>query len=956
MTSLRDIGLVNLLKKIYQRPLSSTLQPLWLTWLLALPALTPLFQPTLTRSADGLLHLYRLIALDQLLRQGVFFPRWWPDLAYGYGLPLFVFYAPLSYYLSEAFHLLGFDFIQATNASAALALLTAAAGAYLLAQDWFGPKAGVLAGLAYVYAPYQLFNIFARGSLPVTWAGALFPLAFWAFGRLLRSNQSRYLPLAALTLAAALLMHNISNLLFLPILVFFLAAAILISHFSHRRWPITLQAMLWVGLGLLLALALATFFWLPATLEREFAQLQRVITPPLFDFRTNFVSLTQLFSLPQPANTGLLNPSDPLTLGLAQVGLALIGLLALVMTTLVAGLKRLKPSRRPNFSARGGSQVGAEFYAAIIPALLLLIALVGAILMMLPISVTIWEGLPLLAFAQQPHRLLSVTALILALLAGAAVTYLPERFHTGFMVLGISAIFLSAAPLLYPRYYTPLPAAPTLAGMRAYEKSTGAIGTTSFGEYLPIWVQQIPRESPLEAMYQAGLPIERLNPAYLPVGVKVESAHYGVNQMEFVIDAPQPFQAVFHHFYFPGWQARVDGQLAPLAPVTERGLIGVTLPAGRHQLRLYFAETPIRFWANTISSVALVIITGLIVIGLKSHGLKFQASSPTRRLLPSLAIWLLLLAGLLILTKSLYLDHFDTPLKRVFTGQVVAGVDVPRQINFGHQINILGYDLDVTTIAAGETIELTLYWQARQPLDLNYSALTQLVDDQQHLYAGQDNLHPGNLPTSRWEPWGFVQDSHSLRVPLGTPPGDYFLVAGLYDPATWARLPVLAGGDAGWSDVLAIPLQITRSTHLPNVAELGIVWPVPKQTFEVLETSKVSAIQLLGVTPERESIRPNDFLRVALFWETVAKPTADYQIGLRLVAPDGSITLTQSSQPSFGRYPTSNWQAGEFIRDNHAFWIPPDFPTGMYHLQTKLLDEVGQPLTEWLELGQLPAE
>jgi uncharacterized membrane protein YfhO len=60
-------------------------------------------------------------------------------------------------------------------------------------------------------------------------------------------------------------------------------------------------------------------------------------------------------------------------------------------------------------------------------------------------------------------------------------------------------------------------------------------------------------------------------------------------------DSPQPFQAVFHTFYFPGWQARVDGQPAAIAPVTERGLIGVTVPMGRHHLLLQFGETPVRY-------------------------------------------------------------------------------------------------------------------------------------------------------------------------------------------------------------------------------------------------------------------------------------------------------------------------------------------------------------------------
>ncbi|NJN98315.1 MAG: hypothetical protein HC875_31620 [Anaerolineales bacterium] len=305
-------------------PLSTILNPLLLLWLLTLPAVTPLLQPTLTRSADGLLHLYRLIALDHLIRQGVFFSRWLPDLAYGYGLPLFVFYAPLSYYLAELPHLLGFNPVAAFNASAAVALLLSASGVYLWVKDWFGPRAGLLAGIAYVYAPYGLFNLFLRGSLPVTWAGAVFPFVFWAFGRLIRTRSPLYLPLSALLCGAALLLHNISNLLFLPLLLFYLLIEL---FFTFNVQRLTFNVLLRVGLALTLGLALAAFFWLPAMLEREFAQLQRVITPPDFDYRSNFVSLSQLFSLPRPANTGLLNPTDPLTLGLAQAGLAVIGLL-----------------------------------------------------------------------------------------------------------------------------------------------------------------------------------------------------------------------------------------------------------------------------------------------------------------------------------------------------------------------------------------------------------------------------------------------------------------------------------------------------------------------------------------------------------------------------------------------------------------------------------------------------
>jgi hypothetical protein len=159
-----------------------------------------------------------------------------------------------------------------------------------------------------------------------------------------------------------------------------------------------------VGLALALGLALAAFFWLPATLEREFAQIQRVITPPDFDYRSNFVSLSQLFSLPRPANTGLLNPTDPLSLGLTQAGLAVIGLLTLFLQSRRQGnLRELKGTQRNS------------------PLLFAIIALPITIFMMLPISAGIWDRLPLIAFVQQPHRLLSITAFLLAILAGAAV-------------------------------------------------------------------------------------------------------------------------------------------------------------------------------------------------------------------------------------------------------------------------------------------------------------------------------------------------------------------------------------------------------------------------------------------------------------------------------------------------------------------------------------------------------
>src|SRR5574341_1209313 len=80
---------------------------------LLLVAIHPLTFGSLTSTDDGLLHLYRLVGLDHALRHGDLWPRFVPGLAYGYGLPLFNFYSPLSLYPFEFLHLLGLPFVDA---------------------------------------------------------------------------------------------------------------------------------------------------------------------------------------------------------------------------------------------------------------------------------------------------------------------------------------------------------------------------------------------------------------------------------------------------------------------------------------------------------------------------------------------------------------------------------------------------------------------------------------------------------------------------------------------------------------------------------------------------------------------------------------------------------------------------------------------------------------------------
>jgi hypothetical protein len=782
----RDVGcLRRFLRQVRRLDLNLPLICLFL-----LPAFHPLLKPTLTLSSDGLVHLYRLVALDHAVSQGVLFPRWMPDLVFGYGLPLFVYYPPLSYYIAELPHALGLHTVFAMNASLALSLLVGAWGIYLFVRDLFNPTAGLLAAIAYAYAPFQLLNLYSRGSPPTAWGMAFFPLVLWACQRLIRAPRSTLvnLLLVALSVAVLFLTHNITTLIFSPLLGGYLLVLLWSEQDRQRLGS--------VGLALTLGVTLAAFFLLPAMAERSLAQLERLTTPPDFDYHFHFLAPSDLLSLPPPINTGHLNPEPPSSIGLPQLALALLGL---------GGLWR----------SRDRAQRGVILFSGL--------ALAASIFMLLPASVSVWDHLPLLAFVQRPSRLLSLPAFLMAVLSGALLgvrgrdhrlTVLPFTLTIGALLLIIGG----SLSLLYPRYYELPSTNPTLLDMMAYEHTSGTVGTTSFGEYLPVWVRQVPVDSPLEPLYRSGAPLDRLDRAYLPVGVQVKSVTFGANHARLTLISPEATQLVFHTFYFPGWRATVNGQKTDTFPVSERGLLGLSIPAGESRIRLRFGETSIRLVADVISVLGVTTSLALAVIVLYQKWRK-RARPDLVDVHPTPApasSWrqIAVLAGLalaLTLTKSFYLDRFSTPFKRQFNGPQDTPLQVQLDANFGDQFTLLGYDLPHSTVTAGGTLDLTLYWQSREQPIRTYSSLAQLIDSEGNVVSAQDNLHPGQYPTNLWRPWGYVTDPHSLSLPPDTPPGQYILIVGLYEPDTWRRLPVVDPASQQWTDVIPIgPVTVVQ--------------------------------------------------------------------------------------------------------------------------------------------------
>ncbi|MFQ6099789.1 MAG: glycosyltransferase family 39 protein [Anaerolineae bacterium] len=556
-------------------------------FILLLPALQPLFTADFTCGYDNGFHLWRAVQVEHLLRQGVLFSRWAPDMAHGFGYPLFDFAAPASAYGAALLRLLGLPWPWALNLAFALGWVLAAYTVYLFVSDLFDRYAGLVAAVLYTYVPFHAYDVFYRGGLSQSSAWLFPPLILWA---LRRADRRVGFAVTGLSFAGLILTHNAFALLFAPLLL----AYLLVVGYQKGR-----GVALWGGLALLVGLGLSAFFWLPALADLRFVHSERLSGAWVFEYANNFLPLEQLFALPRNADPTLINDSPARGLGLIPVLLAVVGLLAL----------------RDRWR-----RLQVAFFAG---------ALAVCLFLILPVSRPVWDHLPLLQRVQFPWRLVGPATLCAAVLAGAATNLLayqptdlptrsPRRLSLMIHVFLILLLILAHLGWFYPRHCSP-PGDISITGMIGWERASHTVGTTAKGEYMPVWVHGMPEDPALDAAYATGDAVIRLPPESLPEGARVFSADYGPLDATVELESPVPFRARYLAFYYPGWRVTVDDNLIPIAPTDSEGLISFDVPAGRHTIRVRFGETPLRLAADALSLVALVALVALLALSLRSR-------------------------------------------------------------------------------------------------------------------------------------------------------------------------------------------------------------------------------------------------------------------------------------------------------------------------------------------------
>jgi hypothetical protein len=814
-----------------------------------LPLLWPLMQPGMPATHDGFLHVQRLIALDAAARDGALLTRWLPDLAYGYGQPLLLYYAPLSYVPALALRLLGLGYVASFELTSGLALVLSALSMYVLARALFGSVASAAAALVYAALPYQLVDLYVRGALAESWAFVWLPFAVRCLISIPTAAGLRWTTGAALAIGGLVLTHNVTALLTLPALG--LLVALLRIAPGRRAWRIVVAS----GAALALGVGLAAWFWVPAIAERHLVQIDQTIEPKLFAsfFLTGWPPFRPdpIFSYEQPVSDALGYPIFWPQLGLVQALVSMLGAMAVL---------RLRGTARA---------VGSW-------ALLLVAG--GWLLQTRPFAV-LYDLVPLLLFVQFPWRLLTIVGLGSALLAAVLVDGFAARqsFRVVLASTVVGASLLTALPGLDPEQ-TPVDDRflSTETVLRS-ELAEWGLGGTHSGEYLPVSSGQRNATRLRKSMLDAGG-----SRSAEPVPLSVGHLDWQPDRVwaEVTNEGPAAERLLISQFSFDGWNATVDGLTVRMEAAGELGLAAVRLPPGRHTVE--FAWTGTGTAARQLGvTLSVLSVVALVLLAFGRHALGHRG----RRWGSATLILLALLA-----VNTHWWIRSISPVVAQSTPSV-------RWQPVDETLALVDARTDSSRLVSDGVVLTHLHWLVLGTPPIGYRAAVEAT-------AADGSVHRAPWvyePLSRlWEPGQLARTVVAVRVPGSVPLGRLDLALVFDQPAGLAPIPLgslslpasapgdrprLDGGDKE-TEIGAIRLTLPAqdrwtvrsgaSRDLPLLWRTDISAPDRQRELLVRAVLTVAGGRTVAVSEVR---RPGDWFAPLPFWQ--ASETIPQRIRLR---------------------------------------------------------------------------
>lgn len=538
-------------------------------FILTLSLFWPLFAaPYFTHHDD--VQVIRLYEMDKCFKDNQIPCRWVPDLGGLYGYPIFNYYAPLPYYFGELIYLLTNSLLISVKVMFAVSILGAYIFMYLLANKLWGKKGGSIAAIFYSFAPYHALDFYIRGAMGELWALMLFPAVFWAVTRLEEKSNIANLLLFGVSVAALITAHNLSAMIFLPVMLLW----IILFSLKRRNYR-----FLWFSLlSVLVGLMLSAFYILPMLVEKNLVHVDTT-TSGYFSYTEHFKGFKKLF-FDRSWRYGSSIREVP---GGEKDGLSYqIGWVHLLGWFLAAVAAKVLWNKKRWIS-----------FVIIFSSL----ATLFSVFMINPRAEFIWKAVDSLKYLQFPWRFLLLIIFFVSFMSGSL-------FLVNFKYKNLVwAALVFAVVVLNFSYFRPEKFIQTNDQKLLSGEDWDRQIKRSIFDYLPIYAKEPPAEL-VKERYQI-----------LTGDSQIFDFKEGTNWISFKTETRSHTIIRLSQYYFPNWKIYVDDKEVKVEYKNNSlGLMTFILGQGNHVITARFYDTQIRTLSNMLTLAGFAISTILFLI------------------------------------------------------------------------------------------------------------------------------------------------------------------------------------------------------------------------------------------------------------------------------------------------------------------------------------------------------
>lgn len=540
------------------------------------------------------IHGVRITEMLSGLREGQFPVRWSGNFGYGYGMPLFQFYAPLPFYVGAFFYWLTGNLIFSTKMLWFIPNVLTFIGSYLLGKKVFGRTGGIILALAYTLAPYRAVNLFVRGAISESWAMMTFP---WIFYYILQMLDGTKKSISSLTIWIALLClsHNLLTMIFLPFSALFAFLIWILQFMKVKKSAnkVSVISFLKVIASYVLAVGLASFYLIPALLEKQYTQVEERILSGYFHFSQHFLYIRQFFNENWQYGGSAWGPDDDMSYFLGYGGFFLMACIGVLLFSQIISYIFEINEKNKGISVDSFGKKLKELLSKITVQTFVISGFffVLSLYFSLQKSQWLWEILTPLQVAQFPWRFLSLASFFLAIVGAWSSQFsLIKKYQTVFIIVCAVFFLIPGWKYFQPEEY--------LDNSSALYYDDPERVRTEMSEILPDFIPiDVDREiAPQEETFIAEQTVKDSS-------IIVDRAHEKLYSATF----DQPSSIEFAVAQYPGWKTFIDGEEVSY-DVSDRGLITIRVPEGSHQFGVQLQQTPVRKYADIISVFSLMIL------------------------------------------------------------------------------------------------------------------------------------------------------------------------------------------------------------------------------------------------------------------------------------------------------------------------------------------------------------